>query len=448
MIKIAIFGRPNVGKSTLFNALLGKKKAIVSNVSGITIDRNYELVKLNDIFFYLIDTAGVEKNINSYKSNNYSIQTIKAIDDCDIIFFVTDFSSGLIPLDFELAKFLRKFDKEVFHLINKNDIKSKKFFSMDLKKIGFKNSIFISSEHKLGFDDIYDCLIQTNYFNKPFNKINGNQRKDSIKISFIGKPNSGKSTLINSIVGMDRLVTGEEPGLTKDAIDINFSYKNYNLIFTDTAGLRKKSKIYKFLEKQSTLRTMNAIRNSDISILITDANEDLNKQDLLIANRALDYGKPIILALNKWDVIQYKSKVLKEFKIKTQFSLSQVNGLKILPISGLTGIGLDILIDELIKIYKISRKRISTSDLNNWFKIIINKNPPPLIQGKKNTLKYISQVDISPPLFLINCSYPDRLSKSYLRYIQNNLRETYKFIGVPIKFKLIKSNNPFTNQIS
>lgn len=448
MFKIAIFGRPNVGKSSLFNALLGKKKAIVSNVSGITVDRNYELIKLNDIFFSLIDTAGINKETINVNSDNYSKQTLLALEESDLIFFVTDFSIGLIPLDFELAKFLRKFNKTVFHLVNKYDVKNKSFDFDDINKIGFKNTIFISSEHKLGFNEIYNNITDSNKFNSTFRDVYNNSHKDNLRISIVGKPNSGKSTLINTIIGRERLVTGDKPGLTKDSIDISFYYKNFKLIFTDTAGLRKKPRIYEYVEKQSSVKTMNAIRNSDITILITDANESFNKQDLIIANKALDYGKPMILALNKWDIIQHKSRVIRDFKDRMKYSLSQIQGLKILPISGLTKFGIKNLIDELIIIHNTAKKRISTSDLNQWFRIITDNNPPPLVNGKKNTLKYISQVDNCPPFFVINCSYPNKLPKSYIRYIQNNLVQNFKFSGIPIKFKIKKSSNPFTDQKS
>ena len=242
---------------------------------------------------------------------------------------MTDFSTGLIPLDFELAKFLRKFNKIVFHLVNKYDVQNKNFSVDDINKIGFKNTIFISSEHKSGFDEIYNNIILLDQFKTTRLNFEKNLFKDEIRISFFGKPNSGKSTLINSIVGMERLVTGDKPGLTKDSIDINFNYKKLNLIFTDTAGLRKKARVYSHVEKQSGVKTMNAIRNSDIAILIIDAVKNYNKQDLIIANKAIDYGKPIILVLNKWDAINYKSKFIKDFTNKMKYSLSQINGLKI-----------------------------------------------------------------------------------------------------------------------
>ena len=230
MFNIAIFGRPNVGKSTLFNALVGKKKAIVSNVSGVTVDRNYEIAKLNDINFNLIDTAGILDE--AITRDDFTIQTLKAVEDADLVFFVTDYSSGILPYDYELSSILRKTKKNVIHLVNKFDVKNNDFSEIEVVKIGFKEIIYISSEHKKGFNDIYNLLIKNKYFRNNENKIAlKSNNSNEIKISFIGKPNSGKSSLINTILGNKRLVTGSKAGLTRDSINIPFYYKNKKFLF-------------------------------------------------------------------------------------------------------------------------------------------------------------------------------------------------------------------------
>ena len=445
MFNIAIFGRPNVGKSTLFNALVGKKKAIVSNLSGVTVDRNYGIVKLNDISFNLIDTAGIIDEA-LYK-NEFTIQTLKAIDEADLVFFVTDYSSGILPYDFELSSILRKTKKNVIHLVNKCDAKKNVFSDKDAIKIGFKEIIYISSEHKKGFDDIYNSLIKIDNFRNSENIIPSNFSNSSqIRISFIGKPNAGKSSLINTILGHKRLVTGSKPGITRDSIQIPFSYKNKNFSLIDTAGMRRKAKINDFVEKQSVSKSMLAIRMSDIVILVLDSTDKLNKQDLILAKRAIDYGKSIIISLNKWDLIEDKINLKKYFSEKIKISLSQLNDVKILPTSCFKVHGIDKLLEDIINVYENSHNRISTSDLNKWFKFLLEKHPAPMVKGKKNSLKYISQVEVLPPRFIIFCSYPKDIPSSYVKYIKNNLKRAFDFKGVNIVINLKKTLNPFTNQ--
>ena len=445
MYNIAIFGRPNVGKSTLFNALVGKKKAIVSNVSGVTVDRNYGIVKLNDISFNLIDTAGIIDEA-LYK-NEFTIQTLKAIEEADLVFFVTDYSSGILPYDFELSSILRKTKKNVIHLVNKFDAKNNFFSDKDAIKIGFKEIIYISSEHKKGFNDIYNSLIKIENFRNNENITPSNFSNSSqIRISFIGKPNAGKSSLINTILGHKRLVTGSKPGITRDSIQIPFSYKNKNFSLIDTAGMRRKAKINDFVEKQSVSKSMLAIRMSDIVILVLDSTDKLNKQDLILAKRAIDYGKSIIISLNKWDLIEDKINLKKYFNEKIKISLSQLNDVKILPTSCFKVHGIDKLLEEIISVYDNSHNRISTSDLNKWFKFLSEKHPAPMVKGKKNSLKYISQVEVLPPRFIIFCSYPKDIPSSYVKYIKNNLKKAFNFKGVNIVINLKKTSNPFTNQ--
>ena len=445
MFNIAIFGRPNVGKSTLFNALVGEKKAIVSNVSGVTVDRNYGIVRLNDISFNLIDTAGIiDKALNK---NEFTVQTLKAIEEADLVFFVTDYSSGILPYDFELSSILRKTKKNVIHLVNKFDTKNNFFSNKDAIKIGFKEIIYISSEHKKGFNDIYNSLIKIENFRNNENITPSNFSNSSqIRISFIGKPNAGKSSLINTILGHKRLVTGPKPGLTKDSIQIPFSYKNKNFSLIDTAGMRRKAKINDFVEKQSVSKSMLAIRMSDIVILVLDSTDKLNKQDLILAKRAIDYGKSIIISLNKWDLIEDKIDLKKYFSENIKISLSQLNDVKILPTSCFKVHGIDKLLEDIISVYDNSHNRVSTSDLNKWFKFLSEKHPAPMVKGKKNSLKYISQVEVLPPRFIIFCSYPKDIPSSYVKYIKNNLKKAFNFKGVNIMINLKKTLNPFTNQ--
>ncbi len=445
MFNIAIIGRPNVGKSTLFNALIRKKKAIVSNISGVTIDRNYGIGKINDIHFNLIDTAGIIDRV--IDKDDFIIQTLKAVEDADLIFFVTDYSSGILPHDFELSSILRKKQKKVIHLVNKFDVKNNNFSDKEAMKIGFKEIIYISSEHKEGFNEIYNSLIKIENFskteNKLFSRINNSHQ---INISFIGKPNSGKSSLINSIIGNNRLVTGSKAGLTRDSIHIPFSYRNKKFSLIDTAGMRKKSRVNNHLEKQSISKSMLAIRMSDVVILVLDSKEKLNKQDLILAKRAIDYGKSVVIALNKWDLIKNKINFKKYFIEKIKISLSQLHDVKVLPTSCIKAYGIKNLLDNVISIYGNAQTRVSTSDLNKWLKFLSEKNPAPLVRGKKNSLKYISQVEVLPPRFVIFCAYPKDIPSSYIKYIKNNLKKIFNFSGVNIVVNIKKTSNPFTVQ--
>ncbi len=454
MYKIAIVGRPNVGKSTFFNRLVGKRKAIVSNVSGLTQDRQYSKGKLADLEFELIDTAGVndiEKNTN----NNDSVQqTKKAIKDSDLVIFMTDASSGIMPTDYSISKVLRKYDKKILHIANKSDKDNKNFSLEEVFKIGFGEALLISAEHNLGFNNLYYEL--NNFFDK--HKITSNfdikspipflDKNKRLKVSFIGKPNTGKSTLINKILGQNRLVTGNTPGLTKDSIETVLNKNNIDFLLTDTAGIRKKSNIIDSIEKISVNKSFGEIRKSDVCILIIDSTEKIQKQDFLIANQVLENGKGLIIGLNKWDLISNKLEVKNSIVNQIQLSLSQIKDVKVLTISGISGLGLSKLIDEILNIYELTHKRIPTSSLNKWLSLKVNHYSAPLVSGRTNSLKYISQINNKPPVFIIFCSYPKKIPKSYIRFLENSLRKDFNFSGLPIKILFKKSNNPFKDRIN
>ena len=252
--------------------------------------------------------------------------------------------------------------------------------------------------------------------------------------------------LLNTILGNDRLVTGPKAGLTRDNIQIPFSYNNIKFSLIDTAGMRKKSRVNDHIEKESVSKSMLSIRMSDIIILVLDSQEKLNKQDLILAKRAIDYGKSIVIALNKWDLIENKINLRKYFNEKIKISLSQLNDVKILSTSCIKNYGIDELLKNVVSVYNNSQNRVSTSDLNKWFKSLSDKHPAPMVKGKKNSLKYISQVEISPPRFIIFCSFPKEIPSSYVKYIKNNLKKTFNFTGVNIIVNLKKTSNPFTSQ--
>ena len=452
MFKIAIVGRPNVGKSTFFNRIVGKKKAIVSNISGLTQDRQYSKAKLLDLEFELIDTAGIEGVFEDKNSNNYIFQTKEAIKEADLIIFMTDVSTGILPLDYLLSKNIRKFEKQIIHIANKADMNKKQFNLDEVKKIGFGDALLVSSEHNIGFNDLYYCLHsiieKKDTLKKPKLDIISDHEKENkkIKVSFIGKPNTGKSTLINKIIGKDRLITGQKPGLTRDSIETLFVKNKVEYVLTDTAGMRKKSSITNIIEKKSVNQSLSSIRDSDICVLLVDATQKIQKQDLLIANRVLDSGRGLIVVLSKWDLITEKIKTKLSIERKIKYSLSQAKDVKVIKISAINGFGLYNLIDAISNTYDLLSKRISTSTLNKWFFSRTSQNPAPLASGKVNSLKYISQIGIKPPSFLIFCSYPKKIPISYSKYINNCLKKDFNFSGLPIKLIFKKSDNPFKNK--
>ena len=445
MLTFAIIGRPNVGKSTFFNKLVGKKKAIVSNFYGITQDRQNSIGNIAGLQFKIIDTAGIDKTDEKNNANDYFFQTKEAIKECDFIFFVIDLSSGILPFDYSLAKLIKKSGKEVILIGNKVDIKSKNYLPFEEEKLGFKNIVFLSSEHKIGFNNLFykiNDLIKKKYGNKNLNE----NENDIIKVSFIGKPNTGKSTLINYILGEKRLITSQKSGQTRDSIEVKFIHKSKEYILIDTAGIRRKSNITNLIEKYSVSNTFNEIKKSDICVLLIDANDNINKQDLLISNKVLEFGKGLIIVLNKWDSVKNKIEIRKKFLARLKKSLTQIKEINLNTISGLNGDGVPKLLDEISKIHNRFGNRVETNVLNKFFKYIVEKTPPPLVNGKKNALKYITQVKSKPPTFILFCAYPNKISKSYIRFIQNSLRESYNFQGMQIKILLRKSDNPYSNK--
>ncbi len=447
MFTFAIIGRPNVGKSTLFNKLVGKKKAIVSNFYGITQDRQFAIANIAGLQFKIIDTAGIDKTEEKSNENDYLFQTKEAIKECDFIFFVVDMASGILPIDFSLSKLLKKSGKEVILIGNKIDIKSKNHYLIEEKKLGFSNIVLLSSEHKIGFNNLYYKINDVIKLKLDEKKNNENEiSNDLIRVSFIGKPNTGKSTLINHILGENRLIASQKSGQTRDSIEVEFLHQKKEYVLIDTAGIRKKSNITNLIEKYSVSNTFNEIKRSDICILLIDANYNINKQDLLISNKVLEFGKALIIVINKWDTIKDKIKKRKKILARLKKSLSQIKQINLITISALRGDGVTKLLDEISKVHNRFGNRVETNILNKFFKLIIEKNPPPLVNGKKNALKYITQVKSKSPTFILFCAFPDKIPRSYIRFIENSLRESYSFQGMPIKIFLRKSVNPYSKK--
>ena len=446
MKTIAIVGRTNVGKSTLFNRLCQKKLAIVHDIAGVTRDRKEATAHLYDLTFRLIDTAGLEET--TALSQAMWKQTQMAIEESDIVLMVVDARSERTSLDDKLAKSLRTAHKPIILVANKCEGKTQSTDLVDFYKLGLGDPIPISAEHGLGLADLYQTLLPF-FPDTPEESQEESEEEKSrpLHLAIVGRPNVGKSTLINQLLGKERLLTGPEAGVTRDAITIPWKWQDKDILLTDTAGLRKRGKVDNVLEKISTFDTTNAINFAEVVILVLDANEPMEKQDLIIASTVINEGRALILALNKWDEIENQKKVLRDIKEKMVSSLQQVKGIPIVTISAKTGYGLDPMMREVFNIYKIWNKRVPTHKMNTFLREMTEAHPTPIAKnGRRIPMKYITQVSSRPPTFVIFSSNPDQLPESYLRYLTNGLRDRFGLHDVPIRIHLRKQNNPYSKK--
>ena len=446
MLKVVLVGRPNVGKSTLFNRLVSSQKAIVNDQPGVTRDRKYGYGKLVDLEFILIDTAGIDDSFRGATEIKIREQSQLAIDDANIIFFVIDGREGLLPIEKSFAMNLKKQNKKMIVLINKSEGSNGLIGLSESASLGFDNIIPISAEHGEGLSDLYDILKDSievenrnlNFVHSPFHVENS-----PIRVSVIGRPNTGKSTLINNIIGENRLVTGSEAGITRDSIEIKWNYNNQTFCLIDTAGLRRKSKITKILEKHMVSDTLKSIKFSDICVLLIDSSQNIDKQDLTIARMIIGEGRGIIVGANKWDKVTDQNIIRNEITEQLGISLSQIKNIPIVFLSGLHNKGVKSLFDKIIDIKEKLNTRITTGKLNKWLSNVIENNPPPLYKGKKNSIRYVTQVNVKPPTFALFMSSPDDLPNSYKRFLLASVVKTFDLRGVPIRIMLRKGNNPY-----
>ena len=466
-IKAAIIGRPNVGKSTLFNRLAGRKIAIVHDLPGVTRDRKVTEGKLYDLKLTIVDTAGYEFSTEDNLEQRMWKQTQRAIDEADVCLFLFDARTGLHPYDEHLAGLVRASRKPVILLANKCEGKEQEDSIHEAYKLGLGQPIPFSAEHGLGLDILYQALLP---FDKKDNlsfeeqddviraendglseeqieaKIDEEYRKRPIQIAFVGRPNVGKSTLVNALLNDERMLTGPEAGVTRDAITSDWEWKGRKLKLVDTAGLRHASKVDSSLEKLSAASTKHAAFMAQVVVLVLDADAVLDKQDLTIARKVLDEGRALVIAVNKWDIANRKEALDKlNYKLKT--SLAQAEGVPTVTISALKKEGLDKLMSAVFKVYDRWNMRVPTAPLNNWFQDMMENCPPPLGKNKRRIkLRYITQAKTRPPAFYIFSSNPEGLPDSYLRYLTNSLRETFDMWGIPLRITVRKTGNPYASK--
>ncbi len=421
---VALVGRPNVGKSTIFNKLVGKKLSIIEDTPGVTRDRVYGSVNYFDYKFHLIDTGGIESG-NTNFNNDIKIQANLAIDEADLVLFVVDGKEGLTSDDFLVRDMLKKVSNKVIVVINKCDSKKIKDTEYDFYELGFENYIKVSGEQGDGISNLLDLI--TNNFPK-FEE----DETDNLKFSIIGRPNVGKSSLVNAILNEERVIVSDIAGTTRDAIDTNFNYNGETYTVIDTAGMRKKGKIYENIEKYSLLRSLKAIDRSDVCVLVINAEEGIIEHDKHIAGYAIEAGKAIVIAVNKWDLIENKDSEIKKWKNDIEANFAFMPYAKIVFLSAKTKKRIHTLMPEILSAYENSKRQIPTSLLNRTIMDAYELNLPPSYKGKRLKIYFSTQVRTAPPTFNIQVNSKGLIHFSYERYIENKIRESFDFSGTPI----------------
>jgi len=441
MKTVALIGRPNVGKSSLFNVLTASRDALVSDTPGLTRDRNYAKIKINDSKFIIIDTGGIEDTKSNSITHKIVEQTNLAIDECDIIFFIVDGRFGRHHYDDEIVHNLRKKNKNILLIINKTESLNHDLVLAEFQSYGFKDRVCISASHRIGTNLLNEYLLA---HSEPHQNID-NSIDDILKISILGKPNVGKSTLINAIIGEERFISYDEPGTTRDSIAVDYYYEDKKISLIDTAGIRRKGKVVDKIEKFSLLKSLLAIEQSNLSVLVIDSSDGLTSQDLQIMSYIIDLGRPFILAVNKCDILDtYGKKLLKDTLEK---KIHFFSNFEIVYISALKKIGLKNIFKSSMRAYNSSRKKIKTSELNNFLNEIQNAHQPPIYKGIRPKLKYAHQGAICPPTIIIHGNHLDGVKKDYLRYIETTLIKTFNLVGTPLKIELVEGKNPYHEKL-
>ena len=446
----AIIGRPNVGKSTLFNRLVGQKLALVDDQPGVTRDRREGQGRLGDLSFTIIDTAGLDEGPRGSLVARMQEQTEAAIAAADALLFVFDARVGLTPADRAFADFARRANKPVLLLANKSEGKHGDAGAMEAYALGLGDPIPISAEHGEGLSELYEALRDV----MPEPDIDEEEDAEDevdvsvrpIRVAIVGRPNAGKSTLINHLLGEDRLLTSPEAGTTRDSIAVEIDYKGRKFRVFDTAGLRRRSRIEEKLEKLSVADALRAVRFAEVVVLMMDAQNRFEEQDLRIADLIEREGRALVVAVNKWDLMNARSNPIAALRADVDHFLPQVKGVPIVAVSGLMGEGIDRLMKGIEEAYAVWNRRIPTSALNRWFEQAVAANPPPAVSGRRLKLNYITQTKARPPSFVVFCSRTDAVPESYLRYLVNSIRETFDMPGVPIRITLREKANPFAHK--
>ncbi|MCW8970355.1 MAG: ribosome biogenesis GTPase Der, partial [Rhodospirillales bacterium] len=430
---VAIVGRPNVGKSTLFNRLVGKRLAIVDDTPGVTRDRREGEGQIAHLKFRVFDTAGLEDAFDESLEARMRIQTEQALQRADVALFLIDARSGITPLDKHFAAWLRTQPTPVVVVANKCEGRGGEAGRMEAFSLGLGEPLPISAEHGEGMGDLYDALIEYDHpEDEDGDNADGDDETHALQMAIVGRPNVGKSTLINRLIGEDRMLTGPEAGITRDSISVEWTYKGRPVRMIDTAGMRRKARVIDKIEGLSVADTLRAIRFAHVVVLVLDSADMLEKQDLTIARLVIDEGRALILAVNKWDMVENREEAMRRLRDRLEKSLPQVRGIPVITLSALTGKDVGKLLPAVTKAYDVWNRRISTARINRWLESILEHHPPPLGKAKRRIkIRYMTQAKARPPTFILFVSTPEDLPESYLRYLANALRDDFDMPGVP-----------------
>jgi GTP-binding protein len=440
---VAIVGRPNVGKSTLFNRLVGKRLALVDDRPGVTRDRREGDANLLGLEFRLIDTAGFEDEDPHTLPGRMRTQTEAAVRDADAALFLVDAREGVTPLDEEIGRWLRAGSTPVIVIANKAEGRSGESGTLDAYRLGLGDPIPISAEHGEGVADLFEALrahVEHDHFDADDDDIDS---EHPLQLAIVGRPNAGKSTLVNQMLGQERMITGPEAGITRDSISLDWEWEGRPVRLVDTAGLRKRAKVEDKLERLSAADTRRAIDYAEIVVLLLDATRGLEAQDLRIAAQVIEEGRGLIIALNKWDVAEHASSLFNGVKAALAEGLAQLRDVPLLTVSAKTGKGIDTILKVAFDLREAWGRRIPTGELNRWFEVAVDANPPPAPKGQRIKLRYITQVKSRPPTFVVFGNRLEELPESYRRYLLNAMRRDLKLGPVPIRLEFRGRANPF-----
>ncbi|MGE3831493.1 MAG: ribosome biogenesis GTPase Der [Parvibaculaceae bacterium] len=443
---VAILGRPNVGKSTLFNRLVGRKLALVDDQPGVTRDRREGEASIADLHFRLFDTAGLDDAPVGSLEQRMSAQSESAIDAADVCLFVIDARAGVTPVDREFARRLRRKGKPVILLANKAESDASEAGVLDAHSLGLGDPIALSAEHGQGIDELYEAL-------KPY--VGGQERADDdesedadkpLRLAIIGQPNAGKSTLVNALLGEERVLTGPEAGITRDSIVSDWEWRGRKIKLWDTAGVRRKARVKDKVEKLAVADALRAIRFADCVVVVIDASMEVEHQDLSLADLVSTEGRAVVIALSKWDLVEDKQKRLKTIKDDLDDVLPEIRGVRLVTVSALREKGLDKLMEAVFAAVELWNSRISTGQLNRWLEGMLERNPPPAPSGRRIKIRYMTQARSRPPTFALFGNQLDHLPETYVRYLMNGLRQDFDLWGVPLRFHRRGGRNPFDKE--
>lgn len=446
---IAIVGRPNVGKSTLFNRLVGRRAALVDDTPGVTRDRREGDGRLGPLRFRLFDTAGLEEGDDESLAGRMMLQTKRAVEEADLALLLIDGRAGLTPTDEHFGRMLRQSETPVAVIVTKCEGEAGAGGIAEAWGLGLGEPVPISAEHAEGLSDLYDALASNmphaREMEEAAGRDEGKDEDQPLRLAIVGRPNVGKSTLLNRLVGDERVITGPEAGLTRDAISVAWKFGDREVELVDTAGLRRRSRVVEDLEKLSVADARRSLGRSEVVVLVFDASLEPMKQDFTIASLVVDEGRALVIALNKWDALPNPQETLEAYHGAIGITLSQAKGVPVVPLSALTGRGVERLMPVVLEAYDRWNIRVPTSALNRWLGVMVEQHPPPLAAGRRIRLRYVTQAKARPPTFAAFCNRPADLPDSYRRYLVNGLREAFDLPGVPIRFNLRKTKNPYAS---